>query len=259
MSGDVERDAEELADESRYPEHLRTPPDKVLSANQIVAFNMWRSRRSAGWSQQDVAELLEKYTGRPWSNASVSAAERSWQGGRPRKFDANEILAFSKIFDEPIAYFFLPPEDAGWNRKHVGMREFPDEHPNMDPEDKNSDLMAIIPTSDYVASLGLYQITPALEFRMQELALRHMGLSWRPPKWKMPFEHVRLDSNGEVNLVDGRLPDDEDAPPVSISAGQLDKLLQENAERLAKDVAIHLDRMGYLRKDPNLPEASEGE
>lgn len=190
MSGDIERDAELFNDQSRYPEHLRTPPEKVLSANQLIAFNMWRARRGASWSQQEVAELLEMYTGRSWSNASVSAAERSWQGGRPRRFDANEILALSKIFDEPIAYFFLPPEDTRWNRKNVGMREFPDERPNMNPEDEESDLMSLIPTADYIGSLGFYRITPAQKFRIQELALQHLGLSWTPPEWSMPFKPV---------------------------------------------------------------------
>jgi hypothetical protein len=189
MSGDIDRDAERLADESHYPEHLRTPPEKVLSANQLVAFNMWRARRTSGWSQQEVAELLEKYTGRSWSNASVSAAERSWQGGRPRKFDANEILALTKIFDEPMVYFFLPPEDARWNRDNVGMREFPDELPNKNPEDKDHDLMSLIPVADYIQSLGMYQLTPAMEFRIAELTLRHLGLSWSPPKWSHPFKH----------------------------------------------------------------------
>lgn len=249
MSGDVERDAAELADDKRYPPHLRRPPEKVLSANQLIAFNMWRSRKSSGWSQQDVAELLEKYTGRTWSNASVSAAERSWQGGRPRKFDANEILALSKIFDEPIAYFFMPPEDQRWNHTHIGMREFPDQHPNMDPEDKESDLMGLVETADYVGSLGLYKITPSLEFRMQELALRHLGLSWVPPKWKMPFEMTPMRPNGAVDWT--RLSDAEDGP--NITAEQLDKLLRDNAERLAMDVAVQLDRMGYLRKDPKPP------
>jgi hypothetical protein len=187
MSGDIDRDAEQLADESHYPEHLRTPPEKVLSANQLVAFNMWRARRTSGWSQQEVAELLEKYTGRSWSNASVSAAERSWQGGRPRKFDANEILALTKIFDEPMIYFFLPPEDSRWNRTNVGMREFPDELPNKNPDDKDSDLMSLIPVADYIQSLGMYQITPAMEFRIAELTLRHLGLTWTPPKWSHPF------------------------------------------------------------------------
>ncbi|MDX3582963.1 hypothetical protein [Streptomyces europaeiscabiei] len=189
MSGDIDRDAEMLADESHYPEHLRTPPEKVLSANQLVAFNMWRARRGSGWSQQEVAELLEKYTGRSWSNASVSAAERSWQGGRPRKFDANEILALTKIFDEPMVYFFLPPEDSRWNRENVGMREFPDELPNKNPEDKDHDLMSLIPAADYIQSLGMYQLTPAMEFRIAELTLRHLGLSWAPPKWSHPFKH----------------------------------------------------------------------
>ncbi|MFD5572231.1 helix-turn-helix domain-containing protein [Streptomyces cadmiisoli] len=254
MSGDVERDAERLNDESRYPEHLRTPPEKVLSANQLVAFNMWRARRASAWSQQEVAELLEMYTGRSWSNASVSAAERSWQGGRPRKFDANEILALSKIFDEPIAFFLLPPEDARWNRSNVGMREFPDEHPNMNPEDKNSDLMGLIPVADYIGSLGLYKITPGMEFRIQELALRHLGLSWTPPKWKMPFKHTPVRPGGTIEWNSSGEPDDE---PTSLTEEQLSKVIEKHAERIARDVAVELDRMGYLRKTPVSPSPGE--
>ncbi|MFD7709521.1 hypothetical protein [Streptomyces sp. NPDC059786] len=250
MGEDIEED------ESHYPEHLRTPPEKVLSANQLVAFNMWMARRSSMWSQQEVAELLEKYTGRSWSNASVSAAERSWQGGRPRKFDANEILALSKIFDEPIAFFFLPPEDARWNRSNVGMREFPDEHPNMDPEDKDSDLMRVVPTADYIGSLGFYKITPGMEFRIQELALRHLGLSWTPPKWSMPFAHTPVRPGGKLDWKSTGEPAG-DRP--AISEEQLEKLLEENAARLAKNVAVHLDRMGYLRKEPVPQTPSEAE
>jgi hypothetical protein len=206
-----------------------------------------------------VADLLEMYTGRSWSNASVSAAERSWQGGRPRKFDANEILALSKIFDEPIAYFFLPPEDSRWNRKNVGMREFPDEHPNMDPEDKESDLMGLIPTADYIGSLGLYKITPSLEFRMQELALRHLGLSWVPPKWKTPFVQSQVRLNEDATMVTYGDPND---PPTGLTQEQVEKIIEDHSERLAMSVALQLDRMGYLRKataSPEEPKTGESE
>lgn len=188
MSGDVERDAERFGNEERYPPHLRRPPAKVLSINQLVSYNMWRARRASTWTQQEVAELLEKYTGRTWSNASVSAAERAWQGGRPRRFDASEIVALSKIFDEPMIYFFMPDEAGNYYAKHVGMAEYPDGTPNVDPEDPEHDLMSLIPVDEYVQWIGLYQLTPALIFRMQELVSRFTYLSWSAPEWKMPFK-----------------------------------------------------------------------
>ncbi|AVH57859.1 MULTISPECIES: hypothetical protein [Streptomyces] len=239
MSGDIDRDAELLKDESHYPEHLRTPPEKVLSANQVVAFNMWRARRSSGWSQQEVAELLEKYTGRSWSNASVSAAERSWQGGRPRKFDANEILALTKIFDEPMVYFFLPPEDARWNRGNVGMREFPDELPNKDPEDKDSDLMGLIPVADYIQSLGMWQLTPAMEFRINELTLRHLGLSWTAPKWSHPFKPYHPEGYASSRRTELRSLSDADGPAGRELSFTIDK---EEFQRVINDVRGRLER-----------------
>lgn len=49
--------------------------------------------------------------------ATVSAAERSFEGGRARRFDASEIVAFSLVFGFPISYFFLPPDlDDGYDR-----------------------------------------------------------------------------------------------------------------------------------------------
>lgn len=89
-----------------------TPPPGLLSANQLVSYNLMRARKAAGLTQHDMAERLEEITGRPWSNASVSAAEASWRGGRQRKFDANEIAAFSYALDRPIGYFLLAPDDA---------------------------------------------------------------------------------------------------------------------------------------------------
>jgi transcriptional regulator with XRE-family HTH domain len=255
MSGDVERDAE-FFDDKRFPPQLQRPPAKVLSINQIVAFNMWRARRSEGWSQQEVAELLEKYTGKTWSNASVSAAERSWQGGRPRRFDASEIVAMSRIFDEPIAYFFMPPEDGNYYAQEVGMREFPEGQPNRDPLDKESDLLALVPTVDYVHSIGMYQASPPFVFRMQELALRFAHLSWEPPQWKMPFKP------GPAQLI----PEDVDWSEVMVHADekhrervavadrvltdeQKQSFLKENADELALQIAKKLYSMGLIKRD----------
>jgi transcriptional regulator with XRE-family HTH domain len=207
MSGDVERDAELFGNEERYPPHLRRPPAKVLSINQLVSYNMWRARRASTWTQQEVAELLEKYTGRTWSNASVSAAERAWQGGRPRRFDASEIVALAKIFDEPMIYFFMPDEMGNYYANHVGMTEFPDGTPNMDPESRDNDLMSLIPVDEYVQWIGMYQLSPAFDFRMRELVMRFTHLSWTAPDWKMP-------------LKVGGLPD---APPASTEPLPIDQ------------------------------------
>lgn len=101
-------------------------PQEAPTINQLVAYNMTRARRSRGWTQQEVADRLEKYTGRPWSKASISAAERAWQGGRPRKFDANELVALSVIFETPVAYFLLPMQEGN---KAVVMAQPEDQQP----------------------------------------------------------------------------------------------------------------------------------
>ncbi|HEV2766733.1 MAG TPA: hypothetical protein VGV63_03360, partial [Acidimicrobiales bacterium] len=41
--------------------------------------------------------------------ASISQAERSIAGRFIRKFDADEIMAFARAFEVPIAWFFMPP------------------------------------------------------------------------------------------------------------------------------------------------------
>ncbi|MFE5544597.1 hypothetical protein ACFQ71_12345 [Streptomyces sp. NPDC056534] len=171
------------------PEHLRRPPARVLSANQLVSYNLMRARREADWSQTEVAELLEKYTARGWSNASVSAAERAWQGGRPRRFDASEIVAFSRMFDQPIAYFFMPPEKERYWSKWVGMREFNDGIPDASSVE---DAMSLVATDELVRSLSMGSVSQRFELRMSELTLAWLGLTWDGPELKSPIR-VRTD------------------------------------------------------------------
>lgn len=83
------------------------------TANQVVAHNLWRARRLRGLTQDAAAVALEPFLGVRWNKQQFSAAERSVVGKRVREFSADELLAFSRAFRLPVAYFLLPPPDAG--------------------------------------------------------------------------------------------------------------------------------------------------
>lgn len=82
---------------------------KPLTANQLVAYNLMRIRKTLGLSQEQAALRLEPYLGVRWSKAVYSAAERSYHGNRIRQFTADDLAAFALAFGVPVAYFFLPP------------------------------------------------------------------------------------------------------------------------------------------------------
>lgn len=80
----------------------------AYSANQAVAHNLRVARSLRGWTQEQAAKQLERYLGDRWSKASWSVAERSVDGKRVKQFSADEIVAFSRAFDLPVSFFFLP-------------------------------------------------------------------------------------------------------------------------------------------------------
>jgi hypothetical protein len=82
---------------------------ETLTPNQVVAFNLSEARRLRGWTQQRAAAELEPYVGVRWSKASFSAAERSVDGIRVRKFSADHIVAFARCFEVSVEFFFEPP------------------------------------------------------------------------------------------------------------------------------------------------------
>ena len=84
-----------------------------MTVNQLVAYNMGYFRKAAGLGQQEFGEPLG------WSVASVSAAERSWDGKRVKKFDADEIVQIATALGVPLAALFLPPEDHGTAVRYV--------------------------------------------------------------------------------------------------------------------------------------------
>jgi transcriptional regulator with XRE-family HTH domain len=98
---------------------------RVMTPNQVVAYNVAKARALRGWTQEQAAEALAPYLGAKLSGASFSALERSaWNVSRIKVFSADELFALSRGFDLPIGFFFTPPPpemddglhgpDAGW-------------------------------------------------------------------------------------------------------------------------------------------------
>jgi transcriptional regulator with XRE-family HTH domain len=90
------------------------PSEREVTPNMLVAYNMARWRRANGMTQEQLGAELGG-----WTKIAVSAAERSWDGGRVRKFDADLIADLASIFRIPVPAFFLPPEDDGKAARYV--------------------------------------------------------------------------------------------------------------------------------------------
>ena len=83
---------------------------RVMTPNQIVAYNVAKTRELRGWTQEQAAEALAPYLGAKLSGPSFSALERSaWSVDRVKQFSADDLLALSRGFDLPIGFFFTPP------------------------------------------------------------------------------------------------------------------------------------------------------
>lgn len=83
---------------------MRYRPVSVPPGNRAVAANMARLRIKAGVDQHEFGRLLG------WSNNAVSAAERSVDGKRIRKFDADEIVLIARVLGvEPADLIASPP------------------------------------------------------------------------------------------------------------------------------------------------------
>lgn len=246
------------------PTDLRNlSPQEAPTANQLVAYNMTRARRARGWTQQEVAERLEKYTGRSWSKASISAAERSWQGGRARKFDADEMLALAIIFDTPMAYFLMPMDEGNMA---IAMAQ---------PEDQDGggaywvgvSLMLQRVLMDRMATEG------GSEFfvRAHAAVAKYMELDWHAPVFLQPDliqprgtvfppgyrfgdpleeqdwtdEDIAEAQEADAKASEARAKEVERA----LSPQHKESFLKSHAAELSLQIAEHLDRMGYLRRD----------
>ena len=114
MSADGENDTETSA-----------PPFRLVTVNQVVAWNIAWFRREAGLTQAQLAELLG------WPQNRVSEAERSVTGKRTREFDAHTLTALSLALGVPLNAFFLPPLDDGTDVIYLTLPPGQDEHLGM--------------------------------------------------------------------------------------------------------------------------------
>jgi transcriptional regulator with XRE-family HTH domain len=83
-------------------------PAHTVTINQLVGHNMALYREAAGLTQEQLGKRLGG-----WTKVAVSAAERSWDGKRVRKFDADELVAIASALGVPVVALLLPPSDAG--------------------------------------------------------------------------------------------------------------------------------------------------
>lgn len=79
--------------------------DRTVTANQVAAWNMAWYRKIAQMTQQELADA----TG--WTKSAVSELERSWNGKRPREFDAQTLTVLAVALGIPVLGLLLPPED----------------------------------------------------------------------------------------------------------------------------------------------------
>jgi len=82
-----------------------------IDVNAVVSYNVRWVREHFGWTQEEVAYHLARYTGHKLPQASISAMERGFDGDRRRRFDAHELYLLATVFGVPIAFFFIPPPE----------------------------------------------------------------------------------------------------------------------------------------------------
>ena len=114
-----------------------TPPDRHVTVDQVVAWNIAWYRRAAGLTQEQLGALLGG-----WSKVAVSAAERSVDESRDRRrFDAQTLSEFAIALGVPIIALFLPPVDDSHDAHYL----FPGPGEDNCPEDLDmTDLMTLV-------------------------------------------------------------------------------------------------------------------
>jgi transcriptional regulator with XRE-family HTH domain len=108
----------------------------LITSNQLVAYNLKQLRNGRKWTQKDVGDRIAKVLGKRWSKAVVSNAERSIDGKRIAKFDADEIVALARLFEVPVDRLFTPPNyfTRGERIRIAGWKDQPEEEALSDTE-----------------------------------------------------------------------------------------------------------------------------
>jgi transcriptional regulator with XRE-family HTH domain len=88
-------------------------PERRISVNQVVAWNLAWFRRARGLTQTELGQLVGL------SSNAVSEAERSWAGKRSREFDADLLVAAAMALQVPVIALFLPPDEDGNRERYL--------------------------------------------------------------------------------------------------------------------------------------------
>jgi hypothetical protein len=132
-------------------------------------------------TQEQAAQSLGAQTGRPWSKASYSAAERASHGGRVKEWSANELVALAITFNLPVSYFFLPPEadaeDVPWADRSV--------YTTTDPRAANAGRIHHGVGRDTLWDMACEYLRPHLSELLAgrvDSEARARNLAWDPPR-----------------------------------------------------------------------------
>ncbi len=146
----------------------------MLTINQVVSHNLARARKSRGWTQEETAERLQEMSGKKWTAATLSASERAVATGRPRIFDANELVTFARVFEYPVAYFLLPIKPkSGAEEEQIFYQLAKREEREVEP---SQPLMQALD----VLSVAVPLKYPATFIEEANDLLRLNGISWQP-------------------------------------------------------------------------------
>ncbi|NEC90445.1 helix-turn-helix transcriptional regulator [Streptomyces sp. SID12501] len=211
-----------------------TPPEQgepadfaVLTVNQLVAYNLMKARRRAGWTQAEAAERLNFFGGRRYTAATLSASERSWESGRSREFDASELLAFSLAFDQPIPFFFLPLKSPDATKEwRYALKKGP-----------NGETELALVSHDVLDHVVPIRYSASFVGDVNEL-LRERGITWEPSARverydpsEAAWEEYEADANG---VVDG--PPSEDVEETVVTYTFTSEELAKTAKEIMRDL-----------------------
>jgi transcriptional regulator with XRE-family HTH domain len=184
-------------------------PERRVTFSQIVGYNITAYRKAAGLTQEELGERLG------WTATTVSAAERSWDGKRIRKFDADELPRIAGALGVPVIALLLPPADAGTAVRYL-----------IDTEPGRPDITSLLPRlasayGDDTAALSAY--------RRRLMAL---GASkYDPAAAEADAGHIVREAKLEADIVLARA--ESHAQQIAADAQEL---MEAAAERDAREV-----------------------
>jgi transcriptional regulator with XRE-family HTH domain len=85
------------------------PPGSMPSVSRVVAYNLRRARQLKGWTQDEAIAHLAPRLGKGWRLRTTLSTAENWRGERVRRFDPDELVAFSIVYQVPVSFFFIPP------------------------------------------------------------------------------------------------------------------------------------------------------